>query len=165
MYFDANNGGGATDIVSESIGVTRLMNTVDWARSRGLKVLLGEVALKADQPLAKAAWGNLVTYMTLNKDVVAGWLWWAYGPPAWWSKYQFSLCSTDKAQMNLAFPPAPVDPRDQQILDLTVRVVDLSNKASDLKAMVVNLQSENLRWTDRIKALETRIADAKTALG
>ncbi|MDD5374426.1 glycoside hydrolase family 5 protein [Acidithiobacillus sp.] len=168
MYFDANNGGGGTDIVSASIGVERLKNTVDWARGKGLKVLLGEVGLQASQPLAKTAWGNLVAYMAQEQATVAGWLWWAYGPPIWWSKYQFSLCSSDGAQMKLAFPapvPPPVDTRDQQIVDLTARVIDLSNKASDLKTMVVNLQSENARWTDRIKTLEARIADAKVALG
>ena len=108
LYLDQDSGGGATDVVSTSIGVTRLLNVVTWARGRGLKVLIGEVAVKAGVTNANAAWGNLVAAMTQNSDVVAGWLWWAYGPPAWWGNYQYTLCG-NSPQMKLAFPaPTPV---------------------------------------------------------
>ncbi len=152
LYFDQNAGGGALDVVSGGIGVTRLTNTVTWARSRGLKVFLGEVGLQAGQPNANLAWTNLAAYMAQNSDVVQRWCWWAYGPPSWWSGYQFTLCG-NSPQMKLAFPattPAPVpipvpsapDPKDAQIASLTATVVDLQAKSSDLKSMVTNLQAK-----------------------
>ena len=33
--------------------------------------------------------------MDANSDVMIGWAWWAYGPPAWWGGYQFTLCPTN----------------------------------------------------------------------
>lgn len=30
--------------------------------------------------------------MDAQRDVVIGWSWWAYGPPAWWGGYHFTLC-------------------------------------------------------------------------
>jgi endoglucanase len=92
-YFDANAGGGANDIVSPTIGVERLKVTVDWAKANGVKVYLGEFGT-TNTSAAKTAVTNMLTYLDQNKDVVTGWAWWAYGPPAWWSGYQFTLDPT-----------------------------------------------------------------------
>lgn len=117
MYFDANSGGGATDIPSDDIGVQRLKPVVDWARGRGLQVMLCEIALSATNSIAAAAWKKTLDYMEANKDVLLGWQWWAYGPPVWWGTYRFSLCPTsnytvDSAQVTLIKPAlaAPVTP-------------------------------------------------------
>jgi endoglucanase len=94
-YFDANASGGPTDVVSATIGVERLRVTVDWARANGVKVFLGEFGTTATATNAQAAVTNMLTYLDQNKDVVAGWSWWAYGSPAWWGSYQFTLDPTN----------------------------------------------------------------------
>ncbi len=151
LYFDANAGGGDTTIQSTAIGQQRLADVASWARSKGLQVLLGEVGLSASNSLASAAWANLMAYAEANADVVAGWCFWAYGPPVWWSGYQFTLCNNSK-QMQLikpslaaTAPPPPVtppvvvpptvpDPRDQTILDLQNANAVLSAKIASAKA-------------------------------
>ncbi len=143
MYFDANAGGGDTSIASADVGVTRLMNATAWCRSKNLKLFLGEVALSASNPLAADAWKHTLDYINANSDVIAGWAWWAYGPPSWWGTYQFTLCN-GSPQMKLAFPPPVVDPHIAQI---------------------AALQAEVTRWTDRVTLLEGRIAAARLALG
>lgn len=90
-YFDANAGGGANDIVSPTIGVERLKVTVDWARAHGVKVHLSEFGANVNAANAQVAVTNLLKYIDANQDVVIGWAWWAYGPPAWWSGYTFTL--------------------------------------------------------------------------
>jgi len=90
MYFDQNSGGGASDVVSPTIGVERVKVTVDWARANGVKVHLGEFGTIASSQ-AQVAVKNLLDYFNANQDVVIGWSWWTYGPPAWWGGYQFTL--------------------------------------------------------------------------
>lgn len=92
LYLD-QDAGGSTEmpIVSANVGVERLRVVVNWARPRKLTVLIGEVGLSASDPLAAAAWRNLMTYAAANRDVVLGFAWWAVGPPAWWGEYDFTL--------------------------------------------------------------------------
>lgn len=153
LYFDANSGGGADDVVSPTIGVERCQAVTTWARSKGLRLWLGEVALKASAPNGPAAWANLVAFLKANSDVWSGFAWWGGGPPAWWSGYRFAVLSgttTPSPQLTLVSPswkdavvtPPGPDPRDAQIAALTAQVADLSAKASDLKAMVTNLQAK-----------------------
>jgi len=109
MYFDANAGGGADDIVSATIGVDRLKVTVDWARANGVKVHLGEFGLNASNSLAASTMTNLLNYLNANKDVILGCAWWAYGPPTWWGTYHFTACpssnyTVDSPQMKLLKP-------------------------------------------------------------
>lgn len=94
-YFDADGGGGATDIASLDIIAQRMQPVVDWARARNLKVHLSEFGASASEPGAPEAVANAIAYLDANKDVVIGWSWWAYGPPDWWGGYQFTLCPTD----------------------------------------------------------------------
>lgn len=94
MYFDADAGGTANDIVSPTIGVERTKVTVDWARANNVKVHLSEFGANVNAPNARLAVTNLLTYLDANKDVVIGWSWWAYGPPAWWSGNTFTLNPT-----------------------------------------------------------------------
>jgi endoglucanase len=120
MYFDANSGGGADDIPNDTVGVTRLKVVVDWARSKGLQVMLAECALKGTNPIAKATWDKTVAFMDANSDVLLGFMWWAYGPISWWGGYTFTMCPsanylTDSAQMLIvaptyAVPPLPAPP-------------------------------------------------------
>lgn len=94
-YFDQNAGGGANDIVSATIMPERLAAVVNWARANGKKVHLSEYGLSSDNPLAKVALANTYNYIDANSDVIVGSFWWAYGPPAWWGGYQFTLCPTN----------------------------------------------------------------------
>lgn len=93
-YFNADGGGGADDIVGPAIIQQRLQPVVDWARPLGLKVHLSEFGANSATPGAQAAVANAIAYMDANRDVMIGWAWWAYGPPAWWSAYRFTLCPT-----------------------------------------------------------------------
>jgi Endoglucanase len=93
-YFDADGGGGANDIVGPDIIGQRLQPVVDWARLNRLKVHLSEFGANAATPGAQAAVANAIAYMDANADVMIGWAWWAYGPPAWWGGYKFTLCPT-----------------------------------------------------------------------
>ncbi len=98
LYFDANSGGGTTDVASVTIGVERLKDAVTWARQKGLKLFLGEVGLSAASPNGTAAWGNLHTFMLANRDVCSGFAFWACGPASWWSGYQF-YCGVGSPQL------------------------------------------------------------------
>ena len=91
MYFDANSGGWDTSIASETIGVEQLKGVTEWARSKKLEIILGEIALSASNPIAVKTWTNTLAYINANKDVIAGFLWWATGEPTWWGDYQFTL--------------------------------------------------------------------------
>lgn len=163
MYFDANAGGGATDIVNADIGVTRLKVSVDWARARGLKVFLAEVGLAASNSLATTAWQRLAAYMDANADTVIGFTFWSYGPPAWWGGYQFTLCpkgTTDSPQMSLiasslaapATPPAP-DP-----------IADLKAQIASLAAQLASAQTTNASAQAANANLTTQLASAQSAL-
>jgi endoglucanase len=92
-YFDEEGGGRFEDIAGPDIIQQRLQPVVDWARARGLRVHLSEFGAKAT-PEAQAAVANAIAYMDANADVMIGWAWWAYGPPAGWSNYHFTLCPT-----------------------------------------------------------------------
>jgi endoglucanase len=98
LYLDANAGGGATDIVSATIGSERCKQVTAWARSKGLKLFLAEVGLSATNPAGKPAWADLHAFLLANKDVWDGFTFWAAGPPAWWSGYQF-YCGPGSAQL------------------------------------------------------------------
>lgn len=108
MYLDSNQGGGTTEIVSESVGVERLSNALGWAKARGLQVFLAEVGLSARNPLSGKAWGNIVKCIDANKNTIIGYTFWAYGPPKWWTFFRFSLCrqtnGLESPQMTLIKP-------------------------------------------------------------
>ncbi len=106
LYADANSGGGDTTIASATILADRMKQVTTWARGKGLKVMVAEVGLSASNSLAPQCWKGFVDFCTTNSDTVLGFTFWAYGPPAWWGGYQFSLCPTnnytvDSAQMKM----------------------------------------------------------------
>lgn len=95
MYFDANGGGGADDVVSATIGVERAKVAIDWARANGVKVHFSEFGANSITALAPTAVKNFMDYLVANSDVVIGCSWWAYGPPVWWGGYRFTLCPSN----------------------------------------------------------------------
>ncbi len=142
LYADANSGGGDTSIVSATILRDRMVEVTNWARLKGLKVFVAEVGISAANSLAPAAWKNFVDFCNANSDIILGFTFWSYGPPFWWSGYQFSLCPTnnytvDSAQMKMiqsslvGATPIPVDP---QIAVLQAQVASLTAKINAAKA-------------------------------
>ena len=71
---------------------------VDWARTNGIKVNIGEIAIDAgpngkqnfcsvsDLIHAKKQWEHWNEFCVANNDVIVGWNWWANGAPAWWDQ-------------------------------------------------------------------------------
>ncbi len=144
MYFDPNSGGGTEDIVRDSIGVERLTPAVEWCKSKGLKMLLGEVGLTATNPIAAATWAKTAAYIESNSSVIGGVLHWAAGPDAWWGAYKFSLCNSVRGNLNLAL-----------IKDSWQSVADLQRKLSDALAAVAVSVERNLQLQVLLSAATT----------
>lgn len=150
MYMDPNKGGGSTDIVSETIGVDSLKVVIGWARSKGIKVFVGEVGMSAANPLAVKTWANLLTYMRANTDTLAGWCWWATGPKTWWGNYQYTLCDTEKGRANLALIQDALKSDSDTIKDLLATVQDLTIRLEGEKARA------DSEYNAKIIAINTR---------
>jgi endoglucanase len=87
QYLDSDSSGTHPDVV-QGAGSTRLLNFTKWAREHHARGFLGEFGFtKAPDGLKEG--GDLVAYMKNNRDVWAGWTYWAAGP--WWGNYMFSL--------------------------------------------------------------------------
>ena len=83
-YADANAGGSSTSVASSTVSRDRVEVTVDWARTNGLKVFVGEIGMYAGAANASANWGNFVSYLDANADTLTGFAWWGCGKPGWW---------------------------------------------------------------------------------
>ena len=71
---------------------TACKDLLDWARPRGLKVHIGEVAVDAgfggcsDLPHAQSKWDDWSKFCLESDDVLVGWNWWANTSKNWgWS--------------------------------------------------------------------------------
>ncbi len=72
------------------------MDLVAWARLKGVKVHIGEIAIDAGPNLrgtycstfatATAQWTDWNNFCVANNDVLLGWNWWANSAPAWWNQ-------------------------------------------------------------------------------
>jgi endoglucanase len=89
-YVDQNEGGGATDISSNTAARDHVAVVVNEAKLRGYKVYLGEIGFYAaatvtgtGQP-ASVVWADFVNYANANVSTLLGWSWWAAGSPGWW---------------------------------------------------------------------------------
>jgi endoglucanase len=104
QYLDGNSSGTSASVVSPTIGVERLTEVTDWARSTGNKLFLGEFGAAQDGA-SLAALDNMLKYMEQNADVWSGATYWAGGP--WWGDYMFSVepdniaSPADKPQLDL----------------------------------------------------------------
>jgi hypothetical protein len=68
---------------------------VDWARSQGTKVQIGEIALDAGPngtatsassfAMAQQQWADWRAFCLENDDVLIGWNWWANSTGTWWN--------------------------------------------------------------------------------
>lgn len=69
---------------------------VTWARTNGIKVHVGEIAIDAGSngrsvhcstfPTAQAQWTDWNSFCIANNDVLVGWLWWGNSAPGWWNQ-------------------------------------------------------------------------------
>jgi endoglucanase len=83
-YADPNAGGGTTTVSSTTISRERVKVAVDWARTNGLKVFVGEIGMYAGAANASANWSDFVSYLDANADTLLGFAWWGCGKPGWW---------------------------------------------------------------------------------
>ena len=69
---------------------------VTWARTHGVNVHVGEVAINAGSngrpgfcstfAVAQAQWDDWNTFCVSNSDVLVGWNWWANSAAGWWNQ-------------------------------------------------------------------------------
>ncbi|HEV7800409.1 MAG TPA: cellulase family glycosylhydrolase [Burkholderiales bacterium] len=83
-----------------SVSSTVLRNAcsalVTWARTNGVKVHIGEIAIDAGPngrpthcstfAMAQAQWADWNKFCIANDDVLVGWNWWANSAPGWWNQ-------------------------------------------------------------------------------
>ena len=88
QYFDANNSGTSTTVVSPTIGVERLTEVTRWAEANGVRLFLGEFAAGSD-PASLATLDATMAYIAGHNTVWEGATYWAGG--LWWGSYPFSI--------------------------------------------------------------------------
>lgn len=104
QYLDADSSGTHPDISSPAVGRERLAAFTLWCRRHHRRGFLGEFGAAAS-PTARAAVDAMLVFMEANRDVWAGWTWWAAGP--WWGDYMFSVepkNGQDRPQMAYLLP-------------------------------------------------------------
>ncbi|HEY0399733.1 MAG TPA: cellulase family glycosylhydrolase [Acidimicrobiia bacterium] len=98
---------------------------VQWARPRGAKVHIGEIAIDAGDngrppfgstlPLAQAQWADWQQFCLANDDVIVGWNWWGNSALGWWDQgdskngHHWGLTLTDGATHTVATLGAPAE--------------------------------------------------------
>lgn len=106
QYLDSDSSGTSATIVSQGIGVQRLVAATNWMRQNNRKAFLGEFAVANSTigaGIGDEAITNMLNYMNDNDDVWIGWTWWAGGP--WWQNYMFTIEPTNLGQPNQADRP------------------------------------------------------------
>jgi endoglucanase len=109
QYLDSDSSGSTTNIVNQSIGVTRITGFTQWLKTNHRRGFLGEFGA-ANSMVGTNSWQiadetltNMLSYIQTNSDVWLGWTWWAAGP--WWGEYIFTL---EPAVANLDRPVVPI---------------------------------------------------------
>lgn len=69
---------------------------VTWARTNGIKVHIGEIAINAGDngrpshcstfATAQAQWADWKNFCVANNDIIVGWNWWGNSSPGWWNQ-------------------------------------------------------------------------------
>lgn len=88
QYLDGNGSGTSGSCVSGTVGAERIGGATKKARELGVKLFLGEFG-GGNNPTCEQAVTGMLRHMQDNKDVWAGWTWWAAGP--WWGEYYFTI--------------------------------------------------------------------------
>ena len=104
QYLDRDSSGTKPEAVSATIGSERLKQFTTWCRAHHRRALLGEFGAANNETAARAT-DDMLNFMEENRDVWAGFTWWAAG--AWWGDYMFSLeprNGQDRPQMTFLRP-------------------------------------------------------------
>jgi endoglucanase len=102
QYLDSDGSGTHNNVVSATVGVTRLQEVTQWAESTGNKLFLGEFGVASDQTSITAL-NNMLDFIDQHPAAWQAATYWAGGP--WWGNYAFSAEPTsltnpvDKPQM------------------------------------------------------------------
>ncbi len=101
LYMDDTSGQNPW-VVSENIGVERLIDITAWARAAGATLYLGEIGV-SDDPTALIALANTMNYLQANGDVWTGVAYWGGGilPPGYMYSVEPKIGFFDAAQMNV----------------------------------------------------------------
>jgi endoglucanase len=101
QYLDSNYSGTHPECRSETVGVDTLRAFTQWAREHKKRGYLGEFGAGAD-PSCLAALGAMLKFMDDNRDVWAGWSYWAAGawPPSYFTSVQ-PVDGADRPQMSV----------------------------------------------------------------
>lgn len=78
QYLDSDSSGTHAECTSATVGRERLERATTWLRERGRRAVLGEVGVGSDATCL-AALDDMLTFMDQNRDVWAGWTYWAAG--------------------------------------------------------------------------------------
>jgi endoglucanase len=101
QYLDADSSGTSEACVSATIGSERVAGFTAWLREHGRRGFLGEFG-GARNDTCSAALDDLLDHLDANRDVWAGWTYWAGGP--WWGDYMFTIepvDGVDRPQMDV----------------------------------------------------------------
>jgi endoglucanase len=82
-YPDAAHGQGGPAI-DATILRTQFQNVMDWAARTGIKVMCGEWAVIAADPLGQAVTTDYLDWLEANQDKVLAWSWWQGREKSWW---------------------------------------------------------------------------------
>lgn len=99
-YMSASGSGSDTDVVSGTIGRTRLSNVVSWANSNATVSyhLVGEWANRPDVTNGSANISDFTNYLKDNSPPkggkICGGLWWTFASYPFFNGYQFTLVPT-----------------------------------------------------------------------
>jgi endoglucanase len=102
-YPDEQHGQGGPAI-DATILRTQFQNVMDWSDATGIKVVCGEWAVIAEDPLGQAVVTDYLDWFEANQDKVLAWSWWQGRETSWWGD-PFTIFSD----------VAPEDPRWQWI--------------------------------------------------
>ena len=99
QYLDSNYSGTHPECRNETVGVTTLTAFTNWLRQHKQRGFLGEFGAGSD-PVCLAALDAMLKFMDDNRDVWAGWTYWAAGawPPRYFTSVQ-PVDGTDRPQM------------------------------------------------------------------
>ncbi len=104
-YFDRSGGGTSSDCVNQAIGVERLEPFTSWLKRNHRIGFVGEFGAGSSEICLEAldAFGR---YVLKNRDVYAGWSYWAAGPrwPSNWMYLIEPVSGKDAAQMSALVP-------------------------------------------------------------
>ena len=105
LYYDHDNSGTSSEVVSRTIGRERLEGVAAWCRRHGYTAYVGEIGV-SEHDDGLAALGDTLEYLHREgADVYRGCWYWAAGP--WWPRGHLFIVQPD----DVADPALPLAPQ------------------------------------------------------